>query len=449
MLLPFKRKFQWGWHLKATAFARSLALAKLAAQVGLKEFSSGDMKSRVEQALLITNSLSSLKGAAMKAGQILSLDLNHYFPPEAVQILIQLQSSATAHTLEQMQSVLKKELELSKRAKLTNFSERPIGVASIGQVHRASYKGRDIVLKIQYPEVSDSIDSDLKILKTIAFSFCQLSGRKMNLEPLFNEFRTILNQEVDYQQEADLQKKYQMCTLNLKTSKRINYRVPTIIDELSTRNVLAMSFESGLGIRDWLGTNPSNKKRTDLAHGILDLYFHEFFQWGLVQTDPNWGNFLIDDSSDKLNLVLLDFGATRKFSKEFIESYILLLDLAADGSSEALKNHAVKFGLIDSRESTSAFKAFEEMISTAIRPFFAKKTNSGKFDFSNKNYSIDSQNAAKSLAEELIFSPPPYELIFLHRKLAGVYSILKGLDVQLDISEYWQQMKDLSMKKAL
>ena len=78
-----------------------------------------------------------------------------------------------------------------------------------------------------------------------------------------------------------------------------------------------------------------------------------------------------------------------------------------------------------------------------------KELDSGKFDFSDKIHSIESQNAAKVLANELVYSPPPYELIFLHRKLAGVYSILKSLDVQLDISSYWQQMTELSSKKAI
>ena len=101
---------------------------------------------------------------------------------------------------------------------------------------------------------------------------------------------------------------------------------------------------------------------------------------------------------------------------------------------------------MDPRESASAFDAFEEMLSAAIKPFFVKKSGLGKFDFSDKNHNIESQNAAKNLADELVFSPPPYELIFLHRKLAGVYSILKSLDVQLDISSYWQKMTDLSSK---
>jgi len=200
--------------MKSSAFLRSLELAKLAAQVGIKELRSGNLKSRMEQASLIANSLSKLKGAAMKAGQLLSLDLDSYFPPEAIEILSQLQSEAAAHPYKEMLNILQQELGPELLLKVSKISHTPIGVASIGQVHTAIYKKNQIVLKIQYPHVSDSIDSDLKILKTLALSFCQITGRKMNLDLLFAEFKTILQQEVNYEQEAAYQKKYYQNIVN-------------------------------------------------------------------------------------------------------------------------------------------------------------------------------------------------------------------------------------------
>lgn len=433
--------------MKSSTLSRSIELTKLALQLGIKEIRSGDIKSRIEQAALIAQSLSQLKGAAMKAGQLLSLDLNHYFPPEAIQILSRLQSSATALPFEEMEGVLKQELSKADRSKLKNISPEPIGIASIGQVHRAHFNKQDIVLKIQYPGVSDSIDSDLKILKTIAVSFCQLTGRKMNLEPLFKEFRKLLKQEVDYTAEAQFQKQYQLRVSKMKTSGAILFRVPDVVDEMSTPHVLTMSYEKGESLRSWLASNPKMSLKQDLAHALLDLYFHEFFEWGLVQTDPNWGNFLISTQSSSLVLTLLDFGATRKYKRDFIQNYILLLNLAAQKKSSELKKHAIDFGLMDKRESDKAFEAFEHTITTAIKPFFVTNTDSKNFDFSDKNHSLQSNQAAKRLSDLLVYSPPPYELIFLHRKLAGIYSILKSLNVQLDISNYWQKMTDLSGQK--
>lgn len=435
--------------MKSSPLARTFELAKLAARVGLKELKSNDFNSRVEQAVLIAKSLSSLKGAAMKAGQLLSLDLDNYFPPEAIEVLSQLQNAATAHPYSEIEKIINAEIPNERRSLITSINQTPLGVASIGQVHKARYMNKDIVLKVQFSEVADSIDADLKILKTLATSFCQMTGRKMNLDPLFKEFRSILEQELNYESEAKFQKQFLERIKKLNTTTPCQYRVPEPIEELSNRRILSMSFEKGLTLRQWLSLNPAQADKHTLAVAILDLYFHEFFEWGLVQTDPNWGNFLVDASGKDISICLLDFGATRQYSKDFILNYINLLDAAATNQSEKLRTLSIDFGLIDPRESEEAFKAFETMLKTAIKPFFVSRAKgSPHFDFSDRNHTLESQTAVKSLSDHLIYSPPPYSIIFLHRKLAGVYSILKSLNANLDISPYWEMMKDLSKRET-
>lgn len=429
--------------MKST-FARSLELAKLAAKVGIKELKSGDFNSRVQQAMLIANSLSRMKGAAMKAGQLLSLDLDNYFPPEAIEVLSQLQNAATAHPFQEVEDVIERELRPDLKKSIQSISPHPIGVASIGQVHRARYKDQDIVLKVQYQDVAESIDSDLKILRTLAASFVQVTGRKMNLDPLFQEFRSILEQEVDYSKEAQFQTRFREKIQVLNRNQEILYSVPRVIEEISTAKVLAMTFEKGLSFRQWVATNPSRSEKDQVAKAVLDLYFHEFFEWGLVQTDPNLGNFLVERQNSQLNLCLLDFGATREYSREFIQEYIQLLDLAANQDSKKLRDFAIEIEILDPRESRAAFDAFDSLLRTAIKPFFVGKAGSPYFNFADINHSLESQASAKALSQLLVYSPPPYKIIFLHRKLAGVYSILKSLDVRLDISPYWQMMKELS-----
>lgn len=425
--------------MKSSILGRAADLAKLAARVGFKEMKSGSVQSRIEQAMLIAQSLSKLKGAAMKVGQLLSFDLNHYFPPEAIELLSQLQNAAVAHPFESIQNTLRQELGDEMYAKVENLSQTPLGIASIGQVHRAQFMGDDIVLKIQYPGVSDSIDSDLKILKTLANSFCVVSGRKINLDPLFAEFKSVLKQEVDYKSEAEFQKRYGVLAEGLNRADCCRFRIPRVVDELSTNRILAMTYENGVNLKTWISRSPSKLHREIIGRSLLDLYFTEFFEWRLVQTDPNWANFLIDDSLEIPSLVLLDFGATRKYSKSFVENYIQLLILASSRESTALKSHAIEIGMIDRRESDAAFAAFEEMLSIAIEPFFATSSN-GCFNFADPIFLDKSQIAAKELTRHLVHSSPPPGLVFLHRKLAGVYSILKSLKVELDVSDYWQKM---------
>lgn len=434
--------------MKSKGISRTFELLKLAARVGIKELQSGDLNSRVEQAVLIAKSLSQLKGAAMKVGQLLSLDLDDYFPPEAVEILSQLQNAATSRPFEEIESVINSEIKGPSRNLITDISRNPIGVASIGQVHRARMDQREIVLKVQYPKVAESVDADLKILKTLASSFCQLSGRKMNLDNLFEEFKFILGQELDYRLEAEFQKEFADKVAHLNQSSGCQFRVPEIVEELSGRKVLAMSFDSGLNFRHWLSQNPTRRDKDQVAVAILDLYFHEFFEWGLVQTDPNLGNFLIDKKKSEIGICLLDFGATRRYSAEFIKRYIAILDLASRGNPKAFRELAIDMGFIDPRESEAAFVAFENMLKTAIKPFFKQSSGGTFFDFSDRNHNKESQAAVKALSRELVYSPPPYSIVFLHRKLAGVYSILKTLEVKLDISPYWQMMNDLSKRSV-
>ncbi len=434
--------------MKSSTFARTVELAKLAARVGFKEIRSGDMRSRLEQAALIAKSLANLKGAAMKVGQLLSLDLSHYFPPEAIEVLSQLQNAATAQPFSQIENILKEQLGSEKFAELKNISQIPIGVASIGQVHRAKYQNQDIVVKVQYEGVADSIEADLKILKSMATDFCQLTGRQMNLDPLFTEFRNILEQEVDYRKESQFQMQYRKLAAQIQSEKGFQLRVPAIIEELSSDRVIAMNFESGVSLRSWIQSRPPKQDRERLATAILDLYCHEFFEWGLVQTDPNWANFLVDESNGKSELVLLDFGASRTYSHQFTKDYIELLRLVESKDSESLKQHTIKFGLLDPRESNAAFAAFEELLKTAIKPFFPGSDGSAIFDFADLNHSLNSQNAGKALSEELVYSPPPYGIVFLHRKLAGVYSILKSLEVSLDVTDYWKKMQELASRRT-
>jgi aarF domain-containing kinase len=428
--------------LKYSKAARTLELAKMLAKIGLKEMRSGNLQSRVEQAMIIADGLSRLKGAAMKAGQLLSLELVDYFPPEAFEILSRLQSSAHSVDFSSIEKILKQQYSSEVLSGFNSISPTPCGAASIGQVHQAVYRNQNIALKVQYDDVSQSIDADLKILKTVAKAFCTLTGRDMDLNKLFEEFKFVLSQEVNYRKEAELQKLYGAQANSLSVNG-VQFVVPKIMDDLCTDRVLCMSWERGELLRNWMKSHPSLQERQQVAHAFLSLYFHEFFKWGLVQTDPNWGNFLIRENGASKEVVLLDFGATKTYEPAFVKSYIKLLKIAAESDLKALKDYSTSFGLIDPREDEAAFAALFEMLKVAVRPFFANNgtlKSSAPFDFADESHNINSQNAARDLTLKLKYSPPPHQLIFLHRKLGGIYSILKNLKVSIDVSVYWKQM---------
>jgi aarF domain-containing kinase len=431
--------------MKSSLAARSMKLLQLATQVGSKELgqtlkeqfskgvdelSSGRLKTRIEQARLIAEHLSQLKGAAMKAGQLLSLDASDYFPPEAIEILSKLQGQADPMKWEQLRVVLEEDLGAEKLAQFENLSETAAASASIGQVHRARLNGRDVAIKIQYPGIADSIDSDLSILKTVAQSMLTLTGRRIDLKELFDELSIVLKQEADYELERE----------NMKEFRRLlehdpDFVVPEPIDSHCSKRVLTMTWQEGLSVNEWLKKNPSRSDRERVGTLALNLYSKEFFEWGFVQTDPNYGNFLIQENP--LKLVLLDFGAALRYTREFREDYVELLKSLATLDRQKIIRRFTESGLIDPRESDEAKELFCDLLVNSLEPFQPSKQ---PFRFRDDDYARRSRDIGQRFTQSLKYSPPPRKILFLHRKLGGVFTLLKKLDVQINVLPYWDRM---------
>jgi aarF domain-containing kinase len=421
-------------------------MLKMAAKVGLHEVVSPAERSRLEQAKVITESLSQLKGAAMKAGQLISLDASEYFPPEAIEILSKLQNQAQPMKFEDIRRVLLEDLGQERLSQFKGLHSTPAGAASIGQVHRALLNGQDVAIKIQYPGVRESIDSDLKVLKKLAGSLMSVTGRSINLDPVFDELATVLHQEADYLREAELMQRYKQ---RLDQSDLRSLRLPSPLMEHTTHRVLTMDWMQGRSVADWLRGQPPIRLRERLGHEILELYCQEFFSWGLVQTDPNFGNYLIDDAdSENPRWVLIDFGSTLTYDEEFRSMYVELLKALSTLSGEKILEQALRFGLLDSRESEQTKQLFVELMLVSVEPFMGKVGGTSAFHFRSEEYAQRSRDVGRRFAYSLKFSPPPRKIIFLHRKLGGLFVLLKAFDISLDVGPYWERMAGSALKPA-
>ena len=435
--------------MKKSPTSRSLKLFSLAAKVGTSEIgqslkskfskatdemSPSRVNARLEQARWIAENLSQMKGAAMKVGQLLSIDAGDYFPPEAMAILAKLQSSAEPIDFDVVRQVLVETIGEKKLGDFDDLNPTPDAAASIGQVHRARLRGHDVAIKVQYPGVAESIDSDLKILKRVAKSFLGVSGRTIDLQPLFDEFRRVLEQEADYGAEFELMKEYGDHVRAIEPAAAHLYRVPEPFESHSGRRVLTMSWEDGSPLELWLKSKPSLERRERIAHALLDLFCREFFEWGLVQTDPNFANFLIgpDDA-----LVLLDFGATLRYEAEFRQTYRGFLGAIATLDPKKIIAEGHAFELLDSRESDESKSLFAELLINSVEPFFASKQ---PFQFQDADYAKRSREIGSRFGRSLKFSAPPQRILFLHRKLGGLFNFVKRLDVKLDLTPYWKKM---------
>jgi aarF domain-containing kinase len=304
--------------LPKNIWSRSSLLLKTATKMAYKELESKvsetPLAKRMEQAQELVNTLSQMKGAAMKVGQLLSLDAADIFPPEVAKVLAQLQSDATALPFSEIEKILIAEFGETLYQSI-EIEKMPLAAASIGQVHRGRVKGKEVVFKIQYPGVAETIDSDISLLEKLTSQFFFFSGRRqISLRPLMDELKTVLKLETNYLQEAQFLTRYHK---NVATDSR--FIIPKVELDFTTNKILCLEFCPGKSLRSWLEEEHSQQEFDNLARYAIELYLTEFYQWGLVQTDPNFGNFLIQESP--LRLVLLDFGSTKEYSSDFIEKY--------------------------------------------------------------------------------------------------------------------------------
>lgn len=414
-------------------FGRGKKIFGIASKVAVKEISSrlnawesekDKLLSKVQLAQEVVNTLSQLKGASMKVGQLLSLDLGDYLPPEVVKVLSQLQQSATFMDYDQVHAILQKELG-GKFSDLTDLSKEPIAAASIGQVHRAKLNGKDIVVKVQYPGVAESIPSDIKLLEFLmkkgAFLF---DKSKTDISPFLDEIRDMLLREADYKHELRMHELYR------EKFQESSYHVPDVYSEYSTEVVLVQDFVEGMSLTRWLESSPNLETREHLADLFMKLYLEEVFLKNIVQTDPNPGNFLITPDH---RLTLIDFGAVKELSHEFVEGYRNVLIHSRNGNVEGIIQESLKLGFLDSRESRDVLEFYAEMMMFMASPFKA----STLFDFNDKTYLEKANKYTWELTRKCKYSPPPKDLIFLHRKLSGIFAFIKRLEVPLDLSFYW------------
>lgn len=437
---------------KKSVFSRSAQLLTTASKIAgheitqkLKEsvsqnfedYAPEKIKVRVQQAKILAESLSQLKGAAMKVGQLLSLDSSDILPKEVTEVLSQLQNKAEPTSFESVKDVLDKQLTQEHLATL-KINETAHSAASIGQVHVAYRGDQKLALKVQYPGVRDSIHSDLVILRKVAGAFLSVSGKNMDLQPLFAEFETVLVQETDYQRELNLMTDYKNHITRSQLEQ--HYIVPKAFPELSTSSVLTMSFEEGIPLREWIENGPTKEQREHIAHLILDLYCREFFEWGLVQTDPNYGNFLVRNNSQ---LVLLDFGAARNYEKTFVDDYCSILIALNSKNDSAILERSISFQLIDIRESQETKAKYLDFMKNSLEPF---SENLQPFHFANKDYAQKTLSIGRDFTNSLKYSAPPKHIMLLHRKLGGIFNIIRKMDVSIDLTPYWQKMSSTKAK---
>jgi len=364
--------------------------------------------------------LARLRGAAMKLGQILSLQGDELLPPEFAQALAILRSQAAPMPQEQLRRVLAREYGKGWEKRFARFDWEPIAAASIGQVHRATARGgRDLALKIQYPGVARSIASDVDNV-AVLLRLLNLLPFDIDVSGVTQEAKRQLLQEADYEAEARFLEGYAKLVAD-----EPSLVLPRVHWDLTTRRVMAMDFMEGEPLESVREEPP--RKRNAIGTLLERLMFRELFEFRVMQTDPNFANYLYQRATGRV--VLLDFGATRRFEDDFVASYARITRAVIDGDRDRVAREAVRIGYAAEGDDPERLKAAVDVIFLVCEPLRHK----GPYDFPASNLPMRVKELGYDLAlrHGLVRAPPP-QTIFLHRKLVGSFLLLARIGARVD-----------------
>lgn len=438
--------------LKTSPFSRRLSIAKTSLNIGknwAKSSMSGLLMTKEEreiakhtlmqeQADYLVGELGKLKGSVVKVGQMLALYGEHFLPKAVLNALHTLDAQTTPLSWHVIYATLK--AELGEQIADFDIDRTPVGTASLAQVHKAvhKYSGQDVVLKVQYPGVADSIDSDLSIFKHL-LKITNAVPQTKALDAWFEEIGELLHREVDYQLEAETTKRF---AHYLADDER--YVVPTIYDNYSTNRLICMSFEAGISLNDPIITTLPQDRKNALGQAAIEIVMRELFEWGEMQTDPNFGNYLVryEDGIDKL--VLLDFGAIKQFDDHLLSIARGLISAGYYQDKQQMMAAMTGYDFFDQLNGKPK-SDMAEVFLMACEPFAhaqALKTRHGGhsphlderglYIWSGSDLYARVMNTAKNGMQSREFSLPPKEMMFISRKFIGAYALLVALNARTD-----------------
>ena len=421
--------------IPTTKMARGGVVGKAMLKIGVAQskgvvkraFMSKDKKeesqkeTHAEIAKVIIDSLGQLKGISVKIAQQVALGLP-FLPKEYLDEISKSFNSIPPINKALIRKIIKQELGDYPQNVFESFESEAFGAASLGQVHLALLNSEKFAIKVQYPGIAKSIDSDLGVLKFALTRF----AKGGNIDHLMGEVEARLHEEVDYEIEA---KNTDDFYENLKHDLIV---VPKINHEFSTKTVLTSTFLEGDGFESFLNSNPTQETKNHYAQLIFDSFFMGLYHMQMIHADPNPGNFIFMDEG---RLGLIDFGCVKRLDDEFLSSFsklhIALMDKLPD--AEITEQYA-DMKMIDRDSSEKMLEFYQEVIKPLDR-IYIEIFNDDKYDF--KENSDFSERGFKTIMEvqkkQITAVHNMHEdYIFVDRTLLGYYAMFEKMEATID-----------------
>ena len=397
---------------------------------GLEDKSKLDEKNAKD----IYDGLKELKGSALKVAQMLSMEKN-LLPQAYVEQFGLAQFSVPPLSAALVKKTIRKYLGNDPKVIFDFFSYESVNAASIGQVHRAEKDGKKLAVKIQYPGVSNSITSDLAIVKPIALRMFNLKGK--DTDRYFNEVEEKLLEETDYLQELEHSQ-----FISAAASEIPNLCFPKYYAEWTTPRTLTMDWMEGIHLSEYTAQDHSQKSRNALGQTLWDFYMFQIHGLKKVQADPHPGNFLVDGLDQ---LIAIDFGCIKTIPDDFYVPYFEL------SKKENIENKVVFDEFLreleillptDTQDEQFYFTAlFQKMMRLFTLPFHDKT-----FDFSNPQFWDAISNLSKTFAEddqlrEMNGNRGSKHFIYMNRTFFGLYHLLHDLQAEINTEDFKKYLK--------
>ena len=357
----------------------------------------------------ILETAASLGGALIKACQFASTrpDL---LPAVYIRTLASLQDSMPPRSWSEIERVITRELGQSPATVFAHIEHEPIAAASIAQVHRARlHDGREVAVKVQYPDIENLVDTDLVVLEQIVKAVTRLMPA-IQLQPIVNHLKETLPLELDFKHEAE-----SMAMLRAALAHRADVLVPAVVPELSTERLLIMEYIEGIKITDHEAMEQAGISPHEVARLLNDLYAEQMLHLGILHADPHPGNLHVQLGP---RLVLLDHGLTVPLAPRLVEALKKIVQALTRGDFDALGGALAGAGL----------KLEGEVDITTLLSLVGVLLGNQQPDESSED--IDRFDVSMQIGKSI--GTIPTDLLLVGRALGMLDSITKQLDPDMD-----------------
>ena len=384
----------------------------------------------------IYESLSQLKGSALKVAQMLSMDKN-LLPTAYQQKFAMAQYSAPPLSYPLVVKTFQTYFRKGPEKIFDTFTRKAVNAASMGQVHQATLDGKKLAVKIQYPGVGDSVKSDLSMVKPIALSMFNLNP--IEYDEFIREVEMRMLEETDYVLELE-----RSVDLSERTKSIDNIIFPKYYAEFSTPKILVMDWLEGEPLGEFL-KRPVEKTAGDkIGQAMWDFYQFQMHKLHAVHADPHPGNFIITKDNQ---LGVIDFGCVKVIPDDFYCTYFQLHDpeLLSDEKRKLRVFSDLRFIYQDdsSKDKTFFIDLFTQLVELLARPFHFEH-----FDFADDEYfeTLYSFGEKLSNMKELRESKRPRgvrDAIYINRTYFGLFNLLHDIRASVKIkSEMLEKSPD-------